>query len=333
MAASIVWTLKENERNMNQELVLTRALGEKLQARAKSLREKKMKRPVVGEHQVEEELKRLHYQISTGSLNLKEEKQLMKEIAGVKSARRDHVAVDAHREQVHQASTKADEAYAKVNRLYDALSEIRSAIRQFELCAKIEALHSDGRVVTPGDLEVKLIDVLDTSVLGQIIGRKGVGVERLRAKHCIEFDTMEKGETTQIKLTGLPEGIATATVAIQSVLNSISKDLEVTTELISALLHNKAERLHKFGEKHFCTVEPKRENGNYGTVLSIRGLEDGVGACSADLLSFQNSASEVSVADELIPKVVGSKATVLTQLQQEHGVYINIDRKNSYSLR
>jgi hypothetical protein len=129
-------------------------------------------------------------------------------------------------------------------------------------------------------------------------------------------------------LTGLPEGIATATVAIQSVLNSISKDLEVTTELISALLHNKAERLHKFGEKHFCTVEPKRENGNYGTVLSIRGLEDGVGACSADLLSFQNSASEVSVADELIPKVVGSKATVLTQLQQEHGVYINIDRKN-----
>ena len=40
----------------------------------------------------------------------------MKEIASVKMARRDHAAVEAHREQTNQATLKADEAYAKVNR-------------------------------------------------------------------------------------------------------------------------------------------------------------------------------------------------------------------------
>jgi polyribonucleotide nucleotidyltransferase len=327
-ASSILWTLKENERCMNEELVLTRALGEKLQAKSKSLRDKKMKRPAVAEDRVEEELQRLHYKISTGSLSLKEEKNVMKEIASVKMARRDHAAVEAHREQTNQATLKADEAYAKVNRLYDALNEIRSAIRQFELCAKIEALHNNGTLVAPGDLKIKLIEVPDTSVLGQIIGRRGAGVERLRAKHCIEFDTVEEGDTTQIKLTGLPDGIEAATVAIQGILNSVSKELEVSTELIGALLHNKANRLQRFGEKHFCTVEPKRENGHIGTSLSIRGLEEHVDACMKDILSFQNSAYEVSVADELIPQVVGAKAKVLTELQEEYSVYINIDRKN-----
>ena len=328
-STSIVWTLKERERSMNEELTLTIALGQKLQSKSKSMREKKVKRPSVASDRVEDELKRIAYQLETGTWSKNEEKELMKEQQRVNSSKHEHVQVEKHWNEVNAMSKKADDAFAKVNRLRDALTEIRSAIRQFELCAKIEALHNNGTAVSPGDLETSLLDVPDTSVLGQIIGKRGVGVERLRTQHCIEFDTIEDGETTQIKLTGLPEGIASATLSIQGILNSVSKDVEVTSEVIRALLHNKAARLNNFGDKHYCTVEPKRnDERQLGTTLTIRGLEQSVTECIADILSFQNNAVEVKVLDELIPQVVGSKANVLTKLQDDLGVYINIDREN-----
>ena len=323
-STSIVWTLKERERTMHEELVLTIALRDKLQSKSTALRDKKVKRPSVSADNVEDELKRLTYQLNTGSLSKKEEKEMLKEMQSVKAARRENEVMDSHWNNVNAAKLTVDDAFAKVNRLRDALTEIRSAVRQFELCAKIEALHNNGTAVSPGDLESKILDVPDPTVLGQIIGRGGVGVDRLRSKHCVEFDTIEDGETTQIKLTGLAAGLATAAAAIQGVLNSISKELEVRSEVIKALLHNRAARLHTFGDKHDCSVEPNRP---IDTTLTIRGLEESIDACSADILTFQNSALEVSVPEDLIAQVVGSKANVLTSLQEEHGVYINIDRE------
>ena len=359
--------MRSREETTSRELSSTLAAAQRLNARVTVLRGRLTKRPSTPLSALDDKLRALELRRVTSSLTLQEEKALLKEIDRVKASKKEHALVDAERAEIDALKRKADAAFDKVGLMRDSLSELRTASRTLQLCVQIQDLQGPdaGVSVMPNDLETRTLDVPDPSVLGQIIGRGGANIKRFRGKHGVVFDTVdEDGVTVAIKLTGLPASLEPAMAELRGIINAVTKETSVSTEVLNALMMDRARRLHQLQDRWAVQVEPARPSGTGGTgggrrpgrggrggrdgrdgrdaavagggggdaskpdrvKVTVRGGEDAVDACIAELATFETQAGEVECASEFVSAVVGSKAVRLIELQNEFGAYVSIDR-------
>ena len=333
-ASSMLELMRSREETTSQELMATLAEAQRLNAKLAVLRQRQMTRPSTPLGAIDGKLQQLELRRVTSSLTLQEEKMLLKEIDRVRSAKKEHAAVDAKKLEIENIKKKADAAFAKVTLMRDSLSELRAASKTLQLCAQIQGMKGEGSAaVMPKDLETKMLDVPDPSVLGQIIGKGGANIKRFRNKHCVVFDTVdEEGQTVAIKLTGLPDGLESASAELEGIINAISKETSISSGVMTAMMRNRASLLHRLQDRFAVSLEPESRSNDENSPsiklqIKVQGAEEQVDECIKYLASFEKQAGEVECATENLSAVVGTKAKRLIDLQNEFGVYVSIDRE------
>lgn len=144
-------------------------------------------------------------------------------------------------------------------------------------------------------------------------------------------ETTDAGRVDMLVLLGDEKSVTKAKAAIDEVIKNegSSESVDVSDGVCKELLLNKGSKVQEFQNMHSTWISVDRKT----LQVKITGSAKGVEATKKSITAFQKKADSlitknITVEEENIGRIIGSRGATLKSITSECGVQINIDKNN-----
>jgi len=199
--------------------------------------------------------------------------------------------------------------------LVDAVAKAKAEVENF-----IEERSGDSQFVE-----------LEDEALKALIGKGGATIRKIQddTKAYLDLDKEKKG----VQIRGRTEAVAKAAAIVRematTIANTISVSLGVDSKLVGRFIGKGGSGIAKLQEEYSVNIDVSKSDSK----LTIRGLADPVNKAKDEIAAlieqYRREESEIAIDPDIIGRFVGKGGSNVIQIQKEHGVTIDVDKKTN----
>mmetsp|Transcript_24816 Transcript_24816/g.54113 ORF Transcript_24816/g.54113 Transcript_24816/m.54113 type:complete len:1287 (+) Transcript_24816:129-3989(+) len=244
------------------------------------------------------------------SLPLSEEKAILKQIDGIKRAKRQLGEYNRHQTEIKEKKTELDALRASLRLTAEAISELDSALSKVELAKRLSC--------APSDLKSIIIDCPQDK-LGRVIGKNGSNIRQIEERTGVQISLAD----CKIHLCGSDEALQKASREVEKVTLAVEEKMSVSKATASYLLSSRRlGLLDKLRTKHGIFIDLEQD----GETLRIRGLSGNVASAIEEISNMQCTTLTKELSTREASLVVGKGGSVINALTDKHSVVVNITK-------
>jgi len=302
--------LDESNANKEAQLAEIRELNSRLQNKLKKI----PRRPRETVKELDDRAEALEHKRTVTSISLAEERQILKEINGIKKAKIQAENFNKMEEEIQVMKKLLSIRRDILNETFTGTDEIQTALEKVKLANKLEC--------GTDELSKKEM-VCPKAKLGTVIGKNGSMIKKIQdtCKVSITVDKL----TNKITIAGSEVSIERATKEIDLIIRSEEEKIELEKLLLNYLTSKYVNVIQQLrGEYTRSFVDVQRRDGK----LSVQGSPEEVAEIKAKIFDIRIVSKKRLLAGRQVNIIVGKKGTTIERLCTEHMIPIEFSKDN-----
>jgi len=302
--------LDESNANKEAQLAEIRELNSRLQNKLKKI----PRRPRETVKELDDRAEALEHKRTVTSISLAEERQILKEINGIKKAKIQAEDFNKMEEEIQVMKKLLSIRRDILNETFTGTDEIQTALEKVKLANKLEC--------GTDELSKKEM-VCPNAKLGTVIGKNGSMIKKIQDT-CKVSITVDKF-TNKITIAGSEVSIERATKEIDLIIRSEEEKIELEKLLLNYLTSKYVNVIQQLrGEYTRSFVDVQRRDGK----LSVQGSPEEVAEIKAKIFDIRIVSKKRLLAGRQVNVIVGKKGTTIERLCTEHMIPIEFSKDN-----
>jgi predicted PilT family ATPase len=272
-------------------------------------------RPKHTQQQLQEMMKATDYHHTTTPQSNEDERNFMREMDKFKKKMKEEVEYNRIQDTINELKAKKVVLYQELKEKEVCIDELYQGTRRLRVSTRLDC--------EPTSLIEQNISVPEDK-LAHVIGRNGSAIKGIESECCVGID-VERIPTggSQLRLIGLPGGVAIAVDKIRLILNTIT-DIRILSEpLLVCLLRDKAALLQQVQDRYHVRIDLSKATRE----CKITGLTNDVNSSVQDILSIDCLSEVMKLEANILPFLMGKGGGIIRAIQNEHDIYLDVDRE------
>lgn len=277
------------------------------------------RRPAASAEQIRAEMAAKELKRSTTSMPLADEKKLLRDLENLKTQLAQTEANDEFQKMLD--STRAERAtrFQQHREMEAQLAELLAAAKKLSLAVKLGVSSAD--FVT---IEVPVPD----DRMGAVLGKQFANLRQLERTYLAILDVREESKEASdgkkaIKVTSARANVKSAKRAIENIALASSHSIGLHPDAVKLLLFQQAKKLQELQEKLSVNrLDISKADG----VLTVFASPSVVTELEQEIKKLTARTISIPLPQEVVPKLIGKKGETITQLMQDTGALVDIDR-------
>lgn len=299
--------LDESKLKKESQLAQIKELNSRLQNKLKKL----PRRPRETVKDLDERAKVLEQERTVTSISLAEERQILKQINGVKKAKTKVTEYKKMEDEVQFLKRQLTMLRDGLNDTLVGTDEIQTALEKVKLANKLECSTDE---ISETEIECP------KSKLGMIIGKNGSMVKQIQGSFKVSVDI---DSTDKIKITGSEDSVQRARKEIERIIETEEIEMTLDKLLFDYLTSKYVKILEQLREEYNNSYVDVTRNDRK---LVIQGSPQDVKDIKEKIFSLQVVSKKRLLAGREGNIIVGKKGTTIERLCTEHMIPIDVSR-------
>jgi len=306
--------LRLNEANEQRER--TQAKINQLSDQLQRMFSRAPKKPRETQEQMDSKIEKLEYQRTTSSLSLSAEKQLLRQIDGIKKSKKVLEEYHIHEHAIQEKKNEISLLRDSQRTISAAIAELESALSKVELAKRLGC--------TTAELQTRVVDCPGDKI-GHIIGKNGSSLKQLEQRTGVQIDVDKVG--SKIHLQGSVSALEAAVREVEQITLAVEEEIKMTPAVVSYFLNQKMAVLNTLQTAHpYVHIDLSRTTH----MVSLRGRPEYIAAVKKDIEALNIQTINRQVAAKEIGLVVGKGGSTVNNLVAKHNVFVNVvNEKNN----
>lgn len=314
MTAEVEQTLQKrlDESNIKKEAQLAKI--RELQVDLEKKLKKIPRRPRETIKELDDRAKALEHKRTITSIALAEERQILKEIKGIKRTKVQVEEYNKMEDQVQSMKKQLNIVRDNLHETFTGMDEIQTALGKVKLANKLDC----------GTHEISTKEMhCPKARLGMVIGKNGSMVKQIQDTCKVSIE-VNKG-TEKITITGTDVSIERAMKEIERIIRIEEEAITLETTLLNYLT---AKYVHVIQQLRDEYPDASLSLSRIGGKLLIRGNPEELADIKAKVFGEEIMSKERNLAGREFNVLLGKKGATIDRLCSEHSISIEIVKIN-----
>jgi len=301
--------LDESITKKESQLAEIKELGLTLQNKLKKM----PRRPRETVKELDERADALEHKRTVTSISLAEERQILKQINGIKKTKTQVEEYNKMEDEVQFIKNKLSILRENLDETFTGTDEIQNALEKVKLANKLDC----------GTDEISTKEIVDCpkAKLGMVIGKNGSMIKQLEDTCKVSID-VEKG-TNKITITGSEVSIERATKEIERIIRTEEEVIVLEKLLLDYLTSKYVNVIEQLRQKYAGSyVDVSRSDGK----LIIQSSPEEIAAIKAEIFGARIVSKKRPLHGREVNIVVGKKGSTIEKLCTENTIPIEVGK-------